>query len=190
MLIKKQGLIAGAFKPYTSGHHFLISEASKQCDYVIVYVSTNDRVRKNEYPIMWNQMEKIWSKYICPSLPENIFPKFVQNPTVELYNHLQEINTKVSTKETQYYVYADKKDISYMESDRVKNKLNNLIELGILHTVSYDREKNVNVSGTLLRQTLQNNDYDKFEKLMPNSLKTNAKQIYGILRKNNGNQAY
>ena len=177
--MKKIGFITGSFKPYTIGHEFLFNKASKECDLVNIFISIQDRKRPKEIPITWVQMKKIWDQYIIPKLPNNIVLHFTNNPTVSLFNFLceQDLNNYSC------YVYSDSKDINYINSDRVRNKLP-LSVRNNLYSVPVDRQKHVNVSSTYMRKIIQNNDYKTFVKLLPISLVKNHKDIYQILKGN------
>ena len=85
----KIGIIAGSFKPFTSGHFYLIDKAIKNNKKVELFVSTTDRIRKNEQPVYWKQMEIIWKQFITPSLPNKVNVVYDPNPMIAMFNLLK-----------------------------------------------------------------------------------------------------
>ena len=62
-------LIAMSAKPYHAGHDCLIRLAATECDSVFLYVSTSDRARTGEVPVLGRDMELLWREVIAPTLP-------------------------------------------------------------------------------------------------------------------------
>lgn len=160
------GIIAGSFKPFTSGHMFVLDKAVKENKEVCLFVSTTDRIRKNEYPIRWKQMEIIWEQFILPFLSPKIKVFYYPNPLAALIDHLKIVNADHKNK-NKYTFYADSNDVNHMENDRIKITLSRIISNNQLHTSSINRETNINVSGTMARQALSENNNIKFIAMLP-----------------------
>lgn len=180
----KIALIAGGFKPFTAGHSFLINKASSECDTVFLFASMSDRIRKNQHPITWKQMEPIWASYILPNLQQNVCTIFCKNPTEELFNLLIEANEAIVPTKT-YICYTDDKDVSYISSDRVLKNFENLIQRSLLKYVSVNRGTNIDVSGTLMRESIKNDNFAQFESILPEYMQFDSKKIFQGLK--NGN---
>ena len=66
------GIVPVSAKPYHVGHHALVTRASDENDKVFLFVSTSDRKRKGEVPILGADMEKVWQEEIEKILPGNV----------------------------------------------------------------------------------------------------------------------
>lgn len=172
----KIGIIAGGFKPFTSGHMFMVEKAAKENKEVYLFVSITDRIRKNEYPIYWKQMEIIWSQFIAPFLSPKVKVFYSPNPLAALIDHLKIVNNDSNNKD-KYTFYADSNDVKHMENDRIKITLSRIITNNQLQTSPVNREKNINVSGTMARQALSENNKTKFITMLPEY----QQKLYGEL---------
>ncbi len=56
------GLVPVSAKPYHIGHHALVTRAAEENDQVLLFVSTSDRKRKGEVPILGADMERSGKK--------------------------------------------------------------------------------------------------------------------------------
>ena len=110
-----------AAKPYHAGHHALVEAAAAENDKVIVYVSTSDRKRKGEFPIMGQDMVRVWKEEIESVLPGNVEAQYGGSPVRKVYEELERADA--SNSQDTYRVYSDPVDTSrnYPEAYRQKN---------------------------------------------------------------------
>ena len=115
------GLVPMAAKPYHAGHHALVEMASAQNDEVFVYVSTSNRERKGQLPILGADMVKIWQEQIENILPGNVRPVYGGSPVRKVYEELE--RAEAETSDTIYRVYSDPADTAtnYKETSRLKS---------------------------------------------------------------------
>jgi cytidyltransferase-like protein len=175
------GLIAGGFKPFTSGHYFLVKKASEENDLVHLFVSTKDRVRKDQHPITWNQMKKVW-KILKPALPRNVEVHFSDNPTTDQFSILEDAEKSIDQHDDIYSIYADAEDIRRYDNPRITEKtLRRLYDEYQLLFKPFERSTGVNVSGTGVRQALQDNDLEAFVSMMPGPVQPKGHHIFKLL---------
>ena len=181
--IETCGLIIGAFKPFTKGHHFLFEVAAIENDHVLVSVSQKDRKRKGEHPIEWEKMKIVWDEYIVGKLPKNITVISAESPIQGLYNFLKMNDDKPEGANVVFTLYMDDKDLKrYCYQDHeLKNKFPNLYNRNQIKVKTFNRESNVNVSATKMRKTLQDNDLQGFTECLPDVLKDQASEIFTLL---------
>ena len=174
------GLIGGSYKPCHAGHFELIMRASKENDEVHLYVSTSDRKRKGEFPIMGSDMETIWKDHLEPILPSNVIVEYGGSPVAKIYKELEIANLNESSN--MYKIYSDPED---MENNYPENSLTkyakNLYLNGQIVLVPTERTSTVNISGTQMRQFLQACDKDSFLSMLPQGV--NKEEIWKILSK-------
>ena len=187
------GLVPMSAKPFHEGHMFLIREASKKCDNVIVFVSTSDRKRKGEITIFGEDMKHIWQSILQPSIESfytNVEIEYGGSPVRKVFETLQAANEIISDET--YYVYSDSDDTS--KNYPVKSRLRYFEDLYKSGKVKFagEEEKEMftrgegapNVSGTLMRQYLSNAPEDKFLFLdgLPTEISDDDKEeIFNIL---------
>lgn len=174
------GLIAGGFKPFTSGHYFLVQKASQENDLVHLFVSTKDRTRPGEFPITWDKMKQVW-KILKKHMPKNVVVHFSENPTTDQYKIL--IDAEVDESDSNVYnIYADAKDIKRYDNPRIKERtLPRLYSNDQLIFHSFERASAVNVSGTKVRQALSDGDVEAFTKMMPGPVKQYGPKMFDLL---------
>ena len=85
----KIGLVPMSAKPYHAGHDGLVRIASKECDKVLLFVSTTDRARTGELRVSGDTMQLIWFEYIEPTLPSNVVPDYGGIPVSKVYDELK-----------------------------------------------------------------------------------------------------
>jgi cytidyltransferase-like protein len=175
------GLIIGAFKPYTKGHHFLVETAARENEFVHLFVSQKDRKRKGEVPITWSKMEVIWHEFIEPMLPKNVIVHYSENPLVSVYNFLKSENDSLSKKS--YTLYADNHDKARYcyEDKQIEAKFPFLYMNHSINVKTYERSENIDVSGTKMRKTLQTHNFNEFTKMLPDSLVIEAQKVFELL---------
>lgn len=186
----KIGIIAGAFKPLTKGHIYLINQAEKENEKVYLFVSTSDRIRKDEYPIYWEQMKIIWEQYTIPFLSSKIEIFFVSNPIASLYDHLKKIDENIKNKDV-YTFYADENDIKHIDNQRIKTSLPRIAKNKQLKTKSFNRQNNINVSGTMARKAIKESNKDYFKSMLPDFQQNEIGDlVYEILKRNQAVYVY
>ena len=76
------GLVPGAMKPYHAGHHYLVEQAMKECDRVIIFTTAKDR-----NGISGIKMAFAWTNLIIPLL-QNVEVEFVISPIRAVWEFL------------------------------------------------------------------------------------------------------
>jgi len=176
----KIGLIPISGKPYHAGHDGLVRLAAGECDVVHLFVSTSDRKRPGEVPILGSDMQTIWHEYIEGSLPGNVQVTYGGSPVGNLWKELGEANEQLS--DDTYVIYSDVNDIAknFPEALLVKYA-KELNANGQVQMRPIQRTETVNVSGTRMREFLKNNDKESFIKNLPQGIA--GREIWNILRK-------
>lgn len=169
------GLVPGAMKPFHRGHYFLISMALKECDEVIVYTSTKDRL-----PIQGSKMKQAWENIICPRLPPNVKVNFVKSPIGSVFLYLYDD----AQNGIQYRIYGGTEDLQRFETQAMNKRYPNL---DIVNTAqecpeNYDRANNP-AKGEWVRNTILAGDHQKFREYLPDILKNSSKKYFKILTK-------
>ncbi len=185
---QRVGLVPVSGKPYHAGHHFLVEKAASENDRVILFVSTSDRVRKGEYPIFGSDMEKVWQQELEKIMPSNVTVEYGGSPVRKVYELIGDA-CKLSGVEETYVVYSDPTDTAqnYPQSQRDKY-MQPLCDAGQVIFAAEENPTSVtrgsgspDVSGTKLRQALEDNDFDTFSAGMPQGV--NARNVWDILTK-------
>jgi len=142
------------------GHWKLIEKAANENDNVVVYTSTTDRVRKGEFPIYGDDFVQIWSDMLIPSLPKNVKVKFVDSPLRSVMHELgwfEQRLTQDAANVPTINLYSDKEDVETNFKQEDLNKYPELLKAGKIKKIGVERTSTVNVSGTKMREFLQNN---------------------------------
>ena len=161
----KIGLVPMAAKPYHAGHHALVESAASQNEKVIVYVSTSDRKRKGEFPIMGQDMTRVWKEEIENVLPSNVEVQYGGSPVRKVYEELERADT--SNSQDIYTVYSDPTDTAnnYPEAYRQKQFPGIYAAGQVLFAAEEDPaaftrgEGTPNISGTKMRSSLEACDF-------------------------------
>jgi len=189
------GLIPVSGKPYHAGHHYLVTRAAEENEQVILFVSTSDRKRKGEFPILGGAMEKVWREELESIMPPNVRVEYGGSPVRKVYDTIGNA-CKIDGVEETYVVYSDPADTAqnYPESYREKY-MQPLCDQG---QVIFAAEENPeaftrgtgspNVSGTKMRQALQDGNFDEFAAGMPPG--ANAQSVWDILTNNGVNESH
>jgi hypothetical protein len=182
------GLIPVSGKPYHAGHHYLVERAAGENDEVILFVSTSDRKRKGQFPILGVDMERVWRDELESAMPSNVRVEYGGSPVRKVYDLIGSACKLEGVEET-YVVYSDPSDTAqnYPEKNREKY-LQPLCDQG---QVIFAAEENPeaftrgsgspDVSGTKMREALANGDFKQFAAGMPNGV--NAQSVWDILTK-------
>jgi len=170
------GIVPMSAKPYHAGHDGLIKLACFECDEVVIFVSTADRVRKGEYPIMASVMRKLWDDVILASLPEKVFVQFVANPVSAVYELIGDRNeTPTNDDEETLVIYSDPVDMDRNFPERSLLKYGGrLTQRRLLGRRHVPRDCTVNVSGTEMRAWLQHGEKAKFVANLPKEIDGNV----------------
>lgn len=175
---KTIALIGGSFKPFTKGHYMLVSQAATESDEVDLFVSTTDRVRAGQLPVLWDmQMSKIWSRYLEKVMPNNVRVHYVSNPTTEMWDILTSANLDENNHNT-YVIYGGEDDIPrYFAEKYLLKHAPRLLDNGQLETKTPERI----ASGTNLRKNVVDGDVAEFAKGLPRPVQRYAQEIFDIL---------
>ena len=181
----KIGLFPLAAKPYHAGHHAMVEKAAAENDKVILFVSTSDRKRKGEFPILGDDMSRVWKEEIEKILPGHVEVRYGGSPVRNVYAELETANNGNSPDT--YVVYSDPTDTERNYPEKYRQK--NFPELYAKGQVLFAAEENPaaytrgegtpDVSGTKMRAAMQQCDFQAFKDGMPADL--NAESAYKIL---------
>ena len=172
------GLVPMSAKPFHKGHMFLIQEAAKQCNKVIVYISITDRSRKGEITIHGEDMQFIWENIIASYLPKNVKCVYGGSPVGKIYELLGDISEQGIPIEETYAIYTGKDDAKRYQEKYWSNIKNNV------WVKSFERgDDSPDISGTLMRSYLSNASQDKFLFLdgLPDMEDKDKEEIFNIL---------
>jgi nicotinamide mononucleotide adenylyltransferase len=180
----KIGLVPMAAKPYHAGHHGLVMLASKENDHVILFVSTADRKRRGELPILGKTMLQIWTQFLEPILPGNVEVRYVPVPVTGVYNALEIAEQENS--EDDFSIYSDAEDITKYREQSLKKSAKEIYNDERIHLRGVERSSTVDISGTEMRQLLTSKeakDKKKFISFLPSQAQMHGAEIYSLLSK-------
>ena len=202
----KIGLVPMSAKPYHRGHHYLVTTAANENDKVLLFVSTSDRIKKDQTPIYGEDMESIWKNYLEPIMPSNVVIEYGGSPVRKVFQTLEESENIVASGrmiEDTYTIYSDKEDTEQNYTlGRVNRKTQlppevspaqkyfpNLLNNGY---VKFAAEINPemfmrgqgapDISGTEMRRKIGAEEFDSFKADLPDLDDTSKSQIYDKLR--------
>lgn len=170
----KISLIPLSAKPFHKGHMQLIEHAQKNSDKCFLFVSINNRSRKNELTIDGNKMHHIWQNIIekhlnkdkCDIIYTHDSPVKLVYDFINNNNNNNNININIYTGEDDQKRYSD-----------LINKYN-------INIISFKRGTDTTyISGTQMRLYLKNNNKQDFINMLPDSFNLNDKNyIYENLK--------
>jgi len=166
------GLIPVACRPYHAGHDALIRLACEECEQVVVFASTSDRVRRGEFPVRANVMRKLWDS-IVETLPSSVVVAFVPNPVKAIYEYLGARNSDSQPlqKDEKLVIYSDPEDMELNFSEVSLTKYGGaLANAKRLARRFVPRDTTVNVSGTQMRAWMMHGDKAKFIAHLPTTM--------------------
>ena len=184
----KIGLVPVSAKPYHAGHHALVEMAASENDLVKLFVSTSDRKRKGEFPILGDDMVRVWKEELEGIMPSNVEIEYGGSPVRKVYDALGEADKDLSNKDT-LVVYSDPVDTAqnYPETNLEKycptlRAAGQCVLAAEENPGSFTRgEGTPNISGTKVRQMLEMGDFEGFAAAMPQGV--NAQNVFNILTK-------
>lgn len=173
------GLFGGAYKPFHAGHYAAVQKIADETDRVILFVSNKDRAKKGEFPLLWDNMQKVWDQYLIPTLPKNVEVIFTSNPVTAIYKVLEEANENLDDHNT-YYIYASIEDLQKRFSeDKLQKYFSRLHDEDQVE----GRETGTRgiTSGTEMRRHLQAGDVESFTAGLPGPVQRYGQEIFDIL---------
>ena len=174
--MKTIGLIPGGMKPFHKGHDFIVQEAIKECEEVILFTSVKDRGI-----IKGANMATAWREIIQPLLPRLDRIEFVRSPVGGVYTYLE----TEGTSENEYRIYAGIDEVNRFRPDYLARLLPELfiIQPATLDPERYDRtgSKGVDASATAVRNAIEAGNFQLFESYLPDYLKPHAREYLRTL---------
>lgn len=189
----KIGLVPVSAKPYHAGHHALVEMAAAENDLVKLFVSTSDRKRKGEFPILGDNMVRVWKEELEGIMPGNVEIEYGGSPVRKVYDALGEADKDPANEDT-LVVYSDPADTAqnYPETNLEKycptlRAAGQCVLAAEENPGSFTRgEGTPNISGTKVRQMLEMGDIKGFSAAMP--VGVNIQNIFDILTKRPQNE--
>jgi hypothetical protein len=179
---KTIALIPLAAKPYHAGHDGLVRIASSENDEVHLFVSISDRARTGEMKIDGETMFMIWKDYIEDTLPDNVksFMDYtVTAPVSKVYNELE--NAESQGSQDVYTIYSDVDDIRKYTDEMLSKVAPTLFSKGQIKRRGIERTETVDVSGTEMREFIEDGDIVGFTALLPPAIQQRGKEIFDLL---------
>ncbi len=182
----KIGLVPVSAKPYHAGHHALVSMAAGENDKVILFVSTSDRKRKGQFPILGTDMIRVWQEELEKIMPSNVEIEYGGSPVRKVWDTLGTASENPDNQDM-YVVYSDPVDTAqnYPETS-LEKYCNDLRASGQCVLAAEENpsaftrgEGTPNISGTAVREMLQGGDLQGFSAAMPAGV--DSKNIFDIL---------
>ena len=177
------GLVPMSAKPYHAGHDGLVRIAAGENGIVKLFVSTTDRARSGEMKIDGETMQIIWWDYIEPTLPENVIVDYCRkgedSPVGKVYKEL-EVAEQNKSKDT-FMIYSDDKDILDYSDESLKNAAPKLFANGQIIRRGISRSETVDVSGTEMREFIEDGDVVGFTALLPRAMQYAGREIFDLL---------
>jgi hypothetical protein len=180
------GLIPVSGKPYHIGHHSLVTTAASENDQVILFVSTSDRKRQDEFPIFGKDMKRIWKEELEGIMPSNVRIEYGGSPVRKVYQAIEEASN--SNDEKLYTIYSDPEDTAQNYPQDARDRyMQPAYDLGKVVFAAEENpgrftrgEGTPDVSGGKLRHYLQSNNFERFASYMPSGV--DAQSVFDILR--------
>lgn len=179
---KTIALIPLAAKPYHAGHDGLVRIASSENDEVHLFVSISDRARTGEMKIDGETMFMIWKDYIEDALPDNVksfIDYTVTAPVSKVYSELE--NAEAQGSQDVYTIYSDVDDIRKYTDEMLSKVAPTLFSKGQIQRRGIERTETVDVSGTEMREFIEDGDIVGFTALLPPAIQQHGKEIFDLL---------
>jgi hypothetical protein len=169
-----------AAKPYHAGHDGLVRIAADENDSVLLFVSTTDRSRPGELRVSGDTMQIIWWEYIEPTLPSNVTPDYGGSPVSKLYAALEKAEDEGS--QDTFVIYSDEEDILKYTDTNLQKSAPTLFQKGQIQRRGVSRNETIPVSGTEMREFLEDGDMVGFITLLPRAIQKHGKEIFDMLQ--------
>lgn len=174
--MKTIGLVPGGMKPFHAGHNFILQEALRECDEVILFTTVKDRGI-----IKGANMKRAWLDLIQPLLPRLDTVTFVKSPVGAVYQYLQD----EGVPDNEYRIYGGVEEVNRFRPEYIAK---NYPDLTIVQPAAEDPQKysrstatGVPVSGTKTRKAIEAGNFELFKSYLPHFLKPHAKEYLRIL---------
>lgn len=165
------GLVPMSGKPVHQAHWTLIEMAARENDHVILYVSTSDRKRRGQTPILGSDMQEVWRRYLEPALPDNVDVVYGGSPVANVYKQVGEESRRMREGDddvARYVVYAGEDDMPKNFPQRNFEKYApELIEVDLLDRRSKPVDRASDVTGTKMRSHIAQGEREQFEAMLP-----------------------
>ena len=174
--MKTIGLVPGGMKPFHAGHNFILQEALRECDEVILFTTVKDRgVIKGE------NMKRAWLDLIKPLLPGLGAVTFVKSPIGAVYQYLED----EGLPENEYRIYGGTEEVNRFKPSYLAKNYPDLtiVQPAAEDPIKYDRSTatGVPVSGTKTRKAIEAGNFQLFKSYLPKFLKPHAREYLDIL---------
>jgi len=147
---KNTGLILGRFQPFTKGHEKMLDFAIKNSDDVVlcIVVAKKENLEKNPFPfeIQEKMIKKLYPKIKLVTYHNGYIPEIIDQE-----------NVKIST------MFCGSDRVATYKSMLKRTGKDNIIIKEIPRT-------DEDISATKVRESLKNNDFSTFKKLVPKKL--------------------
>lgn len=173
------GLVPMSAKPYHWGHDELIRLAAKENDQVFLFVSTTTRERPGEMIISGDTMQTIWWDYIEPTLPDNVIIDYGGTPVSKVYEALEK--AEAANSSDIYSIYSDDEDILKYTDETLQKSAPTLFANDQVVRRGVKRTETIDVSGTEMREYIEDGDIESFTSLLPPTLQKHGKEIFDLL---------
>ena len=160
--IDSLGVFVMAGKPIHQGHWAIIKKAARECEGIVVFVSTGDRDG-----ISGDKMLRVW-EFLLPHLPANVMVRFCASPFIEAQRNLEVWIEKLGSKAVTVYC-GDETERWSLAGCAVQTSSRALIP----------------ISGTELRNALKIGDRAKFVNGLPEVLSSTERDLYWELLTHN-----
>lgn len=184
---KPQGVIGAIVmncNPFTEGHRYLIEEASKKVDYLIIFVVEEDRSLfsfKERFAMVVEGTKDMANLKVVPSgkfiLSQQTFPEYfikaenvntVQNAEYDIKLFAEGIASKLDIKYR--FVGEEKNDAVTREYNEAMKKILPTYGIELVEIPRKPINGEINsISATIVRKMLESNDWDKVCNLVPRS---------------------
>jgi hypothetical protein len=127
-------------------------------------------------------MFMIWKDYIEDTLPDNVksFMDYtVTAPVSKVYNELE--NAESQGSQDVYTIYSDVDDIRKYTDEMLSKVAPTLFSKGQIKRRGIERTETVDVSGTEMREFIEDGDIAGFTALLPPAIQQRGKEIFDLL---------
>ena len=184
---KTIAIVGGGYKPFTKGHYMVIQQASDFADEVQLFVSTNDRKRTGQLPVLWNgQMEVVWSSFLEKAMPNNVTVNYVNNPNRGIFEFLESADQNDMDHNT-YVIFGGGDDIpKYFPDNNLQKYVPRLMANDQIIKKTFERTEGgmddvALVSGTKMRDAVVKGDVAEFTSGLPEPVQRYGQEIFDIL---------